>query len=304
MPDDDDISEGARPATLDEAAIAAIDETHDDALKKSLGFGFWVSIAWLGLVVGVAVLAPILPIDGFNDNARGGRFQGPGRDGWFGFDANGRDVFARVIWGARVSLTVGFIAIVAGLLIGGPLGMIAGYFRGWPDRIISFAFLCLLSFPSLLLALLIVNSLERSLQVVALTIGVLAIAPVGRLARANTIVFAEREFVQAARVLGAKDTRILIRELLPNVAIPMCALALLGMAIAIVAEGSLAFLGLSIADGTTWGKQILEGSGVGALTNGTHVAMFPILVMFLTVLSLNYAGDKVRTYLDVRETAF
>jgi peptide/nickel transport system permease protein len=165
-------------------------------------------------------------------------------------------------------------------------------------------FLTLLSFPALVLALLIVNSLGPSLRVVSLTLGVLAIAPVGRLARANTIVFAEREFVHAARVIGAKDSRILVRELLPNVLIPMGALALLGMAIAIVAEGGLAFLGLSVQDGPTWGKMIQQGSGIGSLTDATHVAMFPILIMFLTVLALNYAGDRVRSYFDVRETAF
>jgi len=288
--------------------VVAIDEVLDttpaDVAKRKLGIGFWVAVVWLIVITLLAILAPILPIDGQNVTGAGGRLDGPSMSHFFGTDANGRDVFARTIWGARVSLSVGFIAIVAGMGIGGPLGILAGYFRGKIDAVVSFVFVSLLSFPSLVLALLIVNSLDRSLKVVAMVLGILAIAPIGRLARANTIVFAEREFVQAARVIGAKDFRIMLRELLPNVLIPMGALALLGVAVAIVAEGGLAFLGLSVKEGATWGKMILDGSDARTLRKGTHVAMSPVAVMFLTVLALNYAGDRVRSYFDVRETAF
>ncbi len=295
----DDISTENTEVVLDEAELEI-----DDAVKKKLGVGFWIAIVWLVLVVGLAFLAPVLPIDGQNDVAAGGRLESPSMDHFFGTDAAGRDVFARTIWGARVSLSVGFIAILSGLFVGGPLGIIAGFFRGKVDAVISFIFLSLLSFPSLVLALLIVNSLDRSLKIVALVLGILAVAPIGRLARANTIVFAEREFVQASRVIGAKNGRIMVRELLPNVLIPMSALALLGMAVAIVAEGGLAFLGLSVKEGATWGKMILEGADPRTLRTGTHVSMSPIMVLFLTVLALNYAGDRVRSYFDVRETAF
>jgi len=293
---------------MPESEIALLDISGEEEIlesaKKKLGIGFWIAVGWLVLVVALALLAPILPIDGQNDVGAGGRLKPPDLNHWFGTDTKGRDVFALTIWGSRVSLAVGFIAIAAGLLIGGPLGIIAGFFRGKIDAVISFVFLSLLSFPSLVLALLIVNSLDRSLSVVALVLGILAIAPIGRLARANTIVFAEREFVQAARVIGAKNTRIMLRELLPNVVIPMGALALLGMAVAIVAEGGLAFLSLSVKDGATWGKMILQGSATRTLRKGSHVAMAPIMVMFFTVLALNYAGDRIRSYFDVRETAF
>lgn len=287
-----------------EVVFDDIDLELDDPIKKRLGVGFWICIGWLVLVSGLALLAPVLPIDGQNDIGAGGRLESPSTEHFFGTDNAGRDVFARTIWGARVSLSVGFIAIVAGLFVGGPLGIIAGFFRGKIDALISFVFLSLLSFPSLVLALLIVNSLDRSLRVVALVLGILAIAPIGRLARANTIVFAEREFVQASRVIGAKNVRIMVRELLPNVLIPMGALALLGMAVAIVAEGGLAFLGLSVKEGATWGKMILLGADARTLRTGTHVSMSPIMVLFFTVLALNYAGDRVRSYFDVRETAF
>ncbi len=212
-------------------------------------------------------------------------------------------MFSRTVWGARVSLTVGFSAIAFGMLIGGSFGMIAGFLRGRFDRAVSFLFLVLLSFPALVLAILITALVDRSLFTISLTLGILSIAPVGRLARAATMVFAEREFVMAARTIGAKNSRILIRELLPNVVIPMSALALLGVAVAIVAEGGLAFLGLSVEQGTTWGKLILTGSGTRTLEDAPWVAFAPILVLFLTVAALNFAGDRLRDYFDVKELA-
>jgi peptide/nickel transport system permease protein len=215
-----------------------------ETIKRKLGWTFWVCIAWLAVIVLAAILAPWLPLKDPDANLvnrdLGRPPYPPSSEFWFGSDQDARDIFSRTIFGARVSLTVGFVAIGFGMLIGGSLGMLAGYFRGWWDRAISFVFVVLLSFPSLVLAILITTLLDRGLFTISLTLGFLAIAPVGRLARATTIQYAEREFVVAARTLGAKHPRIIIRELLPNVVIPMGALALLGMAVAIVAEGSLA----------------------------------------------------------------
>jgi peptide/nickel transport system permease protein len=198
---------------------------------------------------------------------------------------------------------VGFVAIACGMFIGGTAGILAGFFRGWWDRIVSFVFIVLLSFPALVLAILITTLLNRSLLTISATIGFLAIAPVGRLARATTIQFSEREFVIAARAVGASNRRIIVRELLPNVVIPMGALALLGVAVAIVAEGALAFLGLSVEKGSTWGKLILFGSETRTLENSPWVAFAPITVLFLTVAALNFCGDKVRAHFDVKEIA-
>jgi peptide/nickel transport system permease protein len=186
------------------------------------------------------------------------------------------------------------------LLVGGTLGLLAGYFRGALDRIVTFVFVVLLSFPALVLAILITSLLDRGLLTIALTLGLLGIAPVGRIARAATIQYAERDFVRAARMIGASHRRIMLHELLPNVAVPMGSLALLGMAVAIVAEGGLAFLGLSVAEGTTWGKLILDGSETQTLTEAPWVAFAPIGVLFLTVLALNLAGDRLRRLGDVR----
>ena len=272
---------------------------------KTLGRPFWIAVGWLGGLTALAIFASWLPIDDPNEIVARDARLGPSFSHYFGTDALGRDVFARTIFGARISLLVGFLAIIFGVVVGGGLGIIAGYFRGLTDQVISFCFFTLLSFPALVLALLITATIDRNQWTVSLTLGILSIAPVGRLSRANTIVFAEREFVQAARVLGANGKRIITHELLPNVMIPMGALALLGMGIAIVAEGSLAFLGLSVeGDAVSWGKSIVDGSLARDLENNPHVALFPIGVMFLTVLALNYAGDRVREYFDVRETAF
>lgn len=278
----------------------------DKAAKRKLGVTFFISVGWLVLVIGLAILAPYLSVlksPDVNFIVPGERPPyPPSSTHWFGTDQDARDMLSRTIYGARTSLTVGFAAIAFGLLIGGTLGLLAGYFRGKVDQIISFGFLSLLSFPALVLAILITALLERSLLTIAITIGVLAVAPVGRVARATTISFADREFVLAARSLGARHPRIIIRELLPNVLIPMGAFSLLGVAIAIVAEGSLAFLGLSVEKGATWGKIILTASqGSRDLETAPYMALFPIGVLFLTVLALNFAGDRLRSYFDVRE---
>jgi peptide/nickel transport system permease protein len=279
----------------------------EGATKRRLGVGFWVAVGWLVTIIFAAILAPYLPLDDPMENiivpSEGAPPYSPSSTFWFGSDQDARDMFSRVIWGARTSLTVGFAAIAFGMLVGGSLGMIGGYFRGTSDRIISFGFLMMLSFPALVLAILITALMDRSLLTISLTLGILAVAPVGRVARANTIAFSDREFVTAARSLGAKNARIIFRELLPNVVIPMSALALLGMAVAIVAEGGLAFLGLSVESGVTWGILIQIGSGRRELEAAPWIAMAPITVLFFTVLSLNFAGDRLRSFFDVKETA-
>ena len=298
-----DVAITESPIAAQQAALLS----DEGGFTRRLGPFFWIAVAWIVLVVLAAALAPWLPIKDPNENyidrSLGRPPYSPSSEFWFGTDADARDMFSRTIWGARVSLTVGFVAIACGMLIGGSFGVLAGHFRGWWDRVVSFVFVVLLSFPALVLAILITTLVDRSLLTISATIGLLAIAPVGRLARATTIQFSEREFVVAARTLGASNRRIIVRELLPNVVIPMGALALLGMAVAIVAEGALAFLGLSVENGITWGKLILFGSGPRELEESPWVAFAPISVLFLTVAALNFCGDKVRAHFDVKETA-
>ena len=287
------------------APVVTEPRPEDQILKRKLGWMFWVSVGWLVLLTAAAVFAPWLPIRGIEEKKilPPPEFPpySPSGDFWFGSDTLARDIFARTIFGARVSLVVGFAAIAFGMVVGGTLGIVAGYFRGWADKLISFVFIVALSFPSLVLAILITSLIDRSLFTVSATLGVLAIAPVGRLARATTIQFADREFVVAARTIGASHTRIIVRELLPNVLIPMGALGLLGMAVAIVAEGSLAFLGLSVESGVTWGRVIVDGAGSRELQDAPWMALSPIFMLFLTVLALNYCGDRLRAHFDVKE---
>ena len=279
------------------------------AIQKKIGWGFWLAISWVIFITLLAILAPYLhlkdPRGYFIDIDGSGRPPyGPSFEHWFGTDKDARDIFARSLHGARISLIVGFSAISFGFIVGGSLGIIAGYFRGWLDKIISFCFIILLSFPSLVLAIMLTALLNRSLFTISMILGILSIAPVGRLARASTLQCADREFVLAARQIGASDSRIILHELLPNVVIPMSALALLGMAVAIVAEGGLAFLGLSVSQGITWGSLIQIGSdSATTLENAPWIAFFPILLLFLTVLSLNFAGDRLRSHLDVKESS-
>jgi peptide/nickel transport system permease protein len=292
---------------VNEALLVDIDVPEGEGVaKKRLGVGFWLSIGWIVLIVLLAALAPWLPLkdpdQNFIDIAGKGRPPyGPSASHWFGTDQDARDMLSRTIFGARVSLVVGFAAIGFGFLVGGSVGLVSGFVRGTFDKITSFLMLVLLSFPTLVLAILITSLMERSLFTIALTIGILSVAPVGRLARAATLVFSEREFVTAARTMGAKPSHIILRELLPNVLIPMSALALLGTAVAIVAEGALAFLGLSVEKGSTWGKLILTGAQTRTLESAPWVAFTPIIALFLTVMSLNYAGDRLRDYFDVKE---
>ena len=288
------------------------------AEKKKIGIGFWIAAFWLVLITFLAVFAPVLPFKEPNqnfivfeqkENPITGKIQdrpvqppySPDGEHWLGTDQDARDILSRSIHGARISLAVGALTALFGIVVGGALGMIAGYFKGILDKIISAIFLVSLSFPGLILAILVVALVDRSLITISITIGILAVAPIGRLARAQTLSFAEREFVLAAETLGAKKSRILVRELLPNVLIPMSTLAMLVIAIAIVAEGTLAFLGLSVQGSSTWGKLILTGSGLQTLESSPWVAFAPMGFLSLTVASFNYMSDRLRDYFDVRE---
>ena len=293
------------PSEVGDAVMATSYTQAESAKARRLGLGFWLPMSWMILIVGVALLAPVLPLKDPTDYfIRPGERPPypPSADHWFGTDQDARDMFSRIISGARVSLAVGFMTIAMSFTVGGALGMVAGLVRGWFDRLASFLFLVLLSFPGLVLVILIISLVDPTVLTISVTLAIGGIAPVGRLARAATLSFAEREFVIAARTLGARNSRILFRELLPNVIIPMGALVLLGVAAAILAEGGLAFLGLSLEKGETWGKLIRNGAGSRVLRDSPWVAFGPITVMFLTLASLNYIGDYLRDFFNVRET--
>jgi len=235
----------------------------------------------------------------------------PTHKGLLGTDDVGRDLFSRSMLGARNSLLIAGLAITFGLAIGTFLGMIAGYFRGWVDTVIENVTNVLLAFPPLLLAIFLVTFFNdpqtaqaaspRPLWPIIVALVILSIPPLTRLVRANTIAYAQRDFVVAARSLGAKGSRILFKEILPNIVPALLSFALTGMALLIITEGALAFLGLSVeVPIPTWGKMISEGTT--ALRAGAWwVSLMPAFVMFLTVLSINLLGDVVAQRFNTRE---
>lgn len=236
---------------------------------------------------------------------------GPGNDAWWGTDGNGFDVFARCIYYARYTLWIGISSTAIGLVVGGALGMLAGYFRGKTDRVISIFIDCLLAIPALVLAIMIVRRLDdikvdftwlgwmTRLWQIILTLSILAIAPLARIVRAQTMALREREFVLAGRSLGAGNMRILFKEILPNLIPAMVTVAATGLGILIAAEGALAFLGLGLE--TSWGFMI--NGNRNRLEKAWWATVFPCIMLFLTVLSFNLIGDRLARRFDVREAA-
>jgi peptide/nickel transport system permease protein len=296
-----DIADGDA-ALLDSLHALDPDQVVGAKAKRRLGIPFWIASGWFALVALAALLAPILPIDDPNKTVARPRLA-PTMQHWFGTDALGRDVFSRTIWGGRISLVVGITSILFGLLIGGAIGLIAGHFRGRVETILMGFVDVLLSFPALLLALAIVGFRDdRTVPTIVLAIGVVSIAPVARLVRANTLAYSQREFVVAARSLGATNGRIIVREVMPNVIPPVMSFSVIAVAVAIVAEGGLAFLGLSVPPPTaTWGGMISDGRNL--LADAWWISLMPCFIMFLTVLALNLAGDRLREFFDIRDGA-
>jgi len=269
--------------------------------KRKRGFGvtFWLAAAWLIMVLISALFANILPVkdpltpDVINKLAL------PGPDHWLGTDGLGRDTLARLVHGARVSVTISLSAVAIGMVVGGFIGIVAGFFRGKLETVLMTIINIILAYPALVMLLLLLAFVGRSLVVISLIIGFLSIPIYTRVARATTLAVAEREFVRASRTMGAKNSRVLAREILPNVVLPVAAFGLVAMGVVIVLEGTLAFLGLSVQQpAPTWGGMIFDGKRY--LSEAPHVVLIPSIAMFLTVLSLNLVGDALRARFDVR----
>jgi len=269
---------------------------------RRLGMLFWAAIGWMTFVFAVAVFATVLPLPSPTDMDLLEKRAPFSAAHWLGTDGLGRDELSRLIYGARISLVVGLCAPVIGLTVGGALGMLAGYFRGRFESTVVGSMDVLLAFPPLVLALAVTAYLGQSIFNLTCILGVLGIPAFMRVARAATLTLARREFVIAAQALGATHTRILLRELLPNVMLPLFAFFLLAVAVTIVVEGSLSFLGLGVPPPiSSWGSMI--GEGRESLDVAPRLAFMPAAAMFLTVLSFNLVGDTLRALTDPRQGA-
>jgi peptide/nickel transport system permease protein len=249
--------------------------------------------AWLLVIALLALAAPWLAID---DPARidlAARNAPPGEEHWLGTAALGRDLLARVIYGARVSLLVGLVAPAIGLALGGSLGLLAGFRRGWLDAIVGVMVDALLAFPALVLALIVSVYVGRGVDSMIATLAVLSVPACARVARSAALSISQLGFVEAARAGGASEMRILWRHVLPNAMPRLATFGLLLVALMIVVEGALGFLGLGVAPPTpSWGGMIAEGRA--QLEDAPQVCLAPAAALFATVLSLNVLGASGR----------
>jgi peptide/nickel transport system permease protein len=303
-----DVTVTASATDADETAQGAATAPRGRKRRRGggkLGFGGWVCLVWLVFVAAVAILAPILPLTDPQDpdylvppNAALGTEGHP-----LGTDFNGYDILARLAWGGRTSLVVGVSVLIVGMLIGGTIGLVAGFLRGRTESLLMAAIDIFLAFPALLFLIAIVAFLGQETTNIIVGICLISIPYFARISRATTLSYAQREFVLAAEAAGASRTRILVREILPNVVLPLLAFGLLAVAVAIVAEGSLAFLGLTAAEAVSWGGMINDGREALQIDGVAHPALLPALVMFVTVLAVNFLGERFRSAFDVKDAA-
>ena len=285
----------------------------------------YIGIAIAAIFILAAIFAPFIATHDVVSQDLLNRYALPSANHWFGTDALGRDVFSRVVYGARVSLQVGIIVVTISAIIGTFIGSVAGFYGGFVDKFLSgYVFNVFLAFPGLLLAIALAAFVnEKSLLtnfvsgetaeyilsfftkgLFKMLLALCAIGWVGyaRVMRGQVLKVREYDFVQAARALGASNMRILFTHILPNAIQPLIVQASLGMAGAVLSEASLSFLGIGISPPSpSWGTMIEESRGFDVLYNAPHVMFFPGLAIALTVLAFNFIGDGLREYLDPKQ---
>ncbi len=245
----------------------------------------------------IAIFADVLAPMSYKESILADSLQPPSAEHWFGTDDLGRDIFSRIIYGARISLWVGFFAVLASAVIGSLLGILAGYYGKWVDMLISRTFDILLAFPSILLAIAIVAILGPSLQNALIAIAIINVPNFGRLVRSKVISIKEEEFIMAAKAIGMKDSRILLKHILPNSITPIIVQGSLGIATAILEAAALGFLGLGAqAPEPEWGRMLSDARSY--IQQAPWTLIFPGLAIMLTVLGFNLMGDGLRDALD------
>jgi peptide/nickel transport system permease protein len=295
-------------AQLQEGAVAAPLTTLRDQTRRARGrklfyrvrrqYGIIVGGTLMMLIVLITLLAPLVapydPIDIVDD-----RRLSPSRDHLMGTDEIGRDVLSRIVYGGRVSLRVGLLAVAIGAAVGTVFGMLAGYFGGWTDTIIMRLTDVLLAFPGILLALVIVAILGPSITNTMIAVGIEFIPAFVRTVRGATLSVKEEDYVLAARAVGVKPQRVIWRHILPNMISTVIVLGTLAVGIAILATAGLSFLGLGAQPPTAeWGRMLADARNY--LRESAHMAIFPGIAIMITVLALNLLGDGLRELLDPR----
>lgn len=245
----------------------------------------------------VAILGPLLmPYDpNFSDMTKS--FFHPNAQHWFGTDQLGRDIFSRIIAGTRISLTVGLSAVAIALTTGVILGSVAGYFGGWLDTIIMRIMDMMLSIPSILLAIAFMAALGKGIDKAVIAIGLVSIPEYARIVRGSILSVKENDYVQAARVIGNKDSRIIFKHILPNVLSSIVVRATLGISSAVLDTSALGFLGLGVQPpAAEWGDML--GRARGFIFTAPYTLIFPGIAITITVLAFNLLGDGLRDALD------
>ena len=258
------------------------------------------ALAGLGIIfffILLGILAPLLAPEPYDIINLSSSLQAPGPEHLLGTDDLGRDILSRIIYGARVSMWVGFVSVSGSVIVGSLLGLIAGYFGGWVDIVISRFFDILLAFPSILLSIAIVTILGKGLTNALIAVAIVGIPTYGRLIRSRVISVKEEEYISSARIIGASNARILFSYVLPNSVTPVIVQATLGFGSAVISAASLGFLGLGAQPPTPeWGSMIAQSRQY--LITSYWTVLFPGLAIMFTVLGFNLFGDGLRDALD------
>ncbi len=271
-------------------------------LRRAAGYNVLATAGVIMVVIFLlcAVFAPwIAPHDPAQIDLPA-RLMAPSASHWFGTDELGRDILSRIIYGARISMLVGSCVVAASLTLGLIFGSMAGYYGGVTDRVLNVVVMnAFMSFPGILLAIAFVAFLGPGIFNLILALSIGGWVGYARLVRAQVLAVREREFVEAARALGASDLRIIVRHILPNIIQPIIVQAAIGMAGAILAEATMSFLGLGVPPpAASWGSMLNDARS--HLFDSPHLVLFPAAAVMLAVLSFNFIGDGLRDYLDPR----